>query len=210
MSIRKHARWGLALGALLLVNPLAATAEADPEKGKAAAVTCLACHGPDGVGNAAAGYPRLDILTAGYLTKQIKDFKTGANDSAIMKPLAAMIADEDIQHIAAYYASQDAEVKADASDEALMKRGEQLALRGDWDNYIPACKSCHGHENKGVGDTFPALAGQHASYITTQIKAWKTGARRNDPQNLMLAIAERLTDEDVEAVAAYLAAQDAK
>src|SRR5699024_11495480 len=110
-------------------------------------------------------------------------------DSAIMKPLVAIIQDEDLPHIAAYYANKTAEVKADAADEELMQRGEQLALRGDWDNYIPACKSCHGPDNQGVGDVFPALAGQHANYIQAQIKAWQNATRRNDPQTLMLDIA---------------------
>lgn len=209
MSMKTHTKWGLALGALLLTSPLLA-AEADLERGKAAAATCLACHGPEGAGNDAAGYPRLDILTAKYIEKQIIDIKSGKHDSAIMKPLAAIIQDDDLPHIAAYYADKTAEVKAEAADEELMKRGEQLALRGDWDNYIPACKSCHGPDNQGVGDTFPALAGQHATYIQAQIKAWQEGTRRNDPQNLMLAIAERLSDDDVKAVAAYLAAQDAR
>lgn len=209
MSIKKHIKWGFALGALLLTTPLMAD-DAAIERGKNAAATCFACHGPEGAGNPAAAWPRIDIFTANYIEKQVMDIKEGRNDSPTMKPMVDPISAEDIADIAAYYASQSADVPAEEADDALLERGEKLALRGDWDNYIPACKSCHGPDNRGVGDAFPSLAGQHASYIKSQINAWKNGARRNDPQNLMLAVAERLSDEDIEAVAAYFAAQDAR
>lgn len=70
---------------------------------------------------------------------------------------------------------------------------------------MPACVSCHGPGGRGVGVNFPGLAGQHASYITSQIKAWQSDKRANDPNRLMDAVAERLTEEEVAAVAAYFA-----
>jgi cytochrome c553 len=39
----------------------------------------------------------------------------------------------------------------------------------------------------------------------SQLQAWKTGARTNDPQKLMKTVAEKLTDDDIHAVADYLA-----
>lgn len=209
--MKKHQRagWGLMLGALLWLSPMAAVS-ADVEKGKEVAATCVACHGMDGAGQAQGKFPRLDILAAEYTVKQLHDFKDGKRNSPIMMPFVGMLDDEKMENVAAYYATQSANVTAPEVDEALLKRGEQLATRGDWDKYIPSCRSCHGPQNQGVGNVFPALAGQHASYIVGEIKAWKSGARANDPQNLMLAVAERLSDDDIEAVAAYLAAQPVK
>jgi len=90
-----------------------------------------------------------------------------------------------------------------------MALGEKLALRGDWSKHVPPCESCHGPGNAGVGVSFPGIAGQHPNYIRQQLKAWQEGTRHNDPVQLMTAVAERLTDEEIEAVAAYLATQPA-
>lgn len=210
MKTRRRTRWGLMLGALLWLSPVTAIS-ADVDKGKEVANTCVACHGMDGAGQAQGKFPRLDILAADYITKQLHDFKDGKRNSPVMAPFVGMLDDEKMQNVAAYYASQNAQVPApEEADDALLKRGEQLALRGDWDNYVPSCRSCHGPDNQGVGNTFPPLAGQHASYIAGELKAWQSGDRANDPQNLMLAVAERLSAEDIEAVSAYLAAQPVK
>lgn len=187
------------------------SAAGDVEQGKQAAQVCIACHGPEGAGQAAANYPRLDILDAAYISKQLHDLKSGSRESPIMQPFAVNLSEQQIKDMAAFYASQDATVPQPSSADAdLLELGEKLATRGDWDRYIPACSSCHGPGNHGVGSQFPALAGQHASYIESQLRAWRKGTRGNDPQNLMLAVAERMSDTDIKAAAAYLAAQPAK
>ncbi|HEX5514826.1 MAG TPA: c-type cytochrome [Gammaproteobacteria bacterium] len=202
--------WASAI--LTLGATAAVSAAGDIERGRQqAAQTCVACHGLDGAGQAAAKFPRLDSLDVGYLTKQLQDLKSGARKNVIMQPFAANLTDQQIADVAAYYAAQTATVASPAAtDPALMSLGEKLATRGDWDRHLPACKSCHGPDNQGFGKDFPALAGQHASYIEAQLLAWRNGTRGNDPLNLMLAIAERMTDTDIKAAAAYLAAQPAK
>lgn len=197
----------LSLGAHAVTVPAAG----DPERGKQTAQVCLACHGPDGAGMSAANYPRLDILDAGYMAKQLRDIKAGTRQAPIMQPFAATLTDQQIEDVSAYYASQSATVpQPPEADPELMALGRKLVYRGDWDRYIPSCNSCHGPESRGVGSEFPALAGQHASYIESQLRAWKDGTRHNDPLDLMLAIAERMTDEDIKAAAAFLAAQPAE
>src|SRR5699024_3678827 len=95
--------------------------------------------------------------------------------------------------------------KTDASAKLLAK-GRHLALDGDWPSGIPSCVSCHAPGGQGVGGPyFPALAGQHASYIVNQIKAFKSGQRTSDPINLMTSVAKALTEEQTKAVAAYFA-----
>ncbi len=177
-------------------------------QGNGSGAPCLACHGLDGAGNDAAGFPRLAGLDAGYLVKQMQDYRAGTRQSAIMAPNVDNLDDQQIADVAAWYAGQTAAVPplADA-DAELLALGEKLATRGDWDNYVVPCESCHGPGNDGVGSAFPRLAGQHAGYIKQQLQAWKSGARSNDPDQLMLAIAARLSDEQIEAVATYLARQ---
>lgn len=184
------------------------------ERGKTSAVTCIACHQADGSGMNIPGgesWPRLSGLDRDYMVSQLKAFKDGSRNNASMLAFATMLNDEQMVDVATYYASLPV-TKADASavDEALLKHGEKLALKGDWDRYIVACTSCHGVGNQGNGATFPGLAGQHPGYIAQQITAWKNETRKNDPQNLMAVIAKRMDDRDIEAVSAWLATQPAK
>ena len=77
--------------------------------------------------------------------------------------------------------------------------------RGAWDKNVPACNQCHGPGGIGVGDNFPALAGQSAAYISGQLRAWRQGQRPPGPLGLMPAVATRLTDAEIDAVSAYYA-----
>lgn len=169
------------------------------------AVACVSCHGAAGEGNAAAGFPRLAGLNAEYLVKQLQDYKAGTRRDPVMQPFGASLTSQEMRDVAAYYAGlEPPDGQGTADDNAL---GETLALRGDWDNDIPACVSCHGPGGRGIDPYFPAIAGQHAGYIRSQIQAWKSGARQNDPNDLMRVVAERMTDEQIEAVSRYFAAQ---
>lgn len=166
---------------------------------------CMTCHGADGAGMAAGGFPALSQLAPGYMVKQLQDFKSGARASAVMAPTVAQLSEAQMDAASQYYASQQPAAPALATaDEALLARGAALVNEGDWSRYIVPCASCHGPDNRGVGAEFPALAGQHASYIKQQLLAWQGGSRSNDPQQLMLAIAERLSTAEIEAVAEYL------
>lgn len=183
------------------------------ERGKAAAVTCIACHQADGAGmNIPAGesWPRLAGLDRDYMVSQLKAFKDGSRNNASMLAFANMLNDEQMVDVATYYASlpvpkvATVEVSAD-----LLKHGEKLATQGDWNRYIVACTSCHGIGNQGNGTVFPGIAGQQPAYIAQQIKAWQADTRKNDPQHLMSVIAKRMEDRDIEAVSAWLATQPA-
>lgn len=200
-------------GSLLLLagSALAADAErgrqiASQGNGKGS-VACVSCHGLDGAGNAVAGFPRLDGLGATYMAKQIEDFTSGKRQNPIMKPIAAALSAEEAAAVAAYYSQAQAQPagKRTSVDAAALERGRQLAEIGDWGNGLPACVSCHGPDGKGVGDAFPRIAGQHASYISGQIKAWQDGTRHNDPVELMKVVADKLSESDAAAVAAYFA-----
>lgn len=172
------------------------------------AIACAGCHGADGAGNAATGFPRLAGLDAGYLKKQLLDFQSGSRRNAVMEPIAKALSDAEANAVTAYYAAQTATAAAGglaADDAQAIARGERIALHGQWENTMPACVSCHGPGGQGVGTHFPALAGQSAKYIAAQFRAWRDGARRNDPLELMKGVAERLSEQDIAAVAAYFA-----
>lgn len=204
-------RKGTAIGLLLAVASSGTHAAPSGEQimqqgNQQGATACVACHGADGAGNAAAGYPRLSILNAEYLASQLQAFKKGQRTNPIMQPIAKALSDDEIKAVSEYYAKQSAAVEAPKADNAkALQEGETLATRGAWNETIPACVSCHGPGGNGVGTLFPALAGQHASYIKSQIQAWKDGQRKGDPNALMHSVAKRLTDEQTEAVANYFA-----
>ena len=209
--MRPHTK--LALAGLLAMASSALAAGGDPQRGAQLAMQgdgsgapCLACHGADGAGNDAAGFPRLAGLDADYLAKQMLDYNAGKRVSPIMQPNIDNFDEQQLRDLAAYYASLPAPASAAPANvsDAQLALGRKLATEGDWDTYIPPCSSCHGPGNRGVGHSFPALAGQHPSYIRAQLQAWQNNQRNNDPNQLMTAIAERLTAQQIDAVAAYL------
>jgi cytochrome c553 len=203
----------LLAGAGLLVLPLTAPAAdlgatiAKQGNGEGA-TACQTCHGADGGGQGAAGFPRLAGLPEAYLAKQLRDFQGEARKNATMKPIASALTAKEIEAVAAHYADMQPATQAPGAEgvaKQRLARGEAIAERGLWAKGVPACTSCHGPAGRGVGDAFPALAGQHASYIRSQINAWQNGERSNDPNRLMDVVAERLTGNEAAAVAAYFA-----
>lgn len=170
------------------------------------AMACISCHGADGAGQASAGFPRLAGLDKDYLVKQLNSFVKGSRSNPIMEPVARALNEQEMTAVATYYATRRTpNPNAGKGDKSLMAEDKRLALYGNWDKDIPACVACHGPGGQGVGSHFPALAGQHASYMEQQIHAWKSGARHNDPNQLMQGVAQRLSKEEVKAVAAYFA-----
>ncbi len=178
------------------------------------AAPCVACHGADGLGLAAAGFPRLAGLPAGYLRKQLEDFKSGARSSPVMQPLASALTEEEVGTVTQALATMPAPAVATLHRSVMpVNAAQKIALQGAWDRQIPACVSCHGPAGVGVGEAFPPLAGQSAAYLVAQLNAWQSGARHNDPNDLMGHIAKSLTAEEVQGVATYfssLSGQEAK
>ena len=178
------------------------------------ATACFACHGADGMGMPAAGFPRLAGLPAGYLSKQLADFKSGSRVNPVMQPLATALTDDEIKSVTEMLAAMPAPKTPVVGRTELPKNlGEKLAVRGAWDRHIPECVMCHGPGGVGVGNAFPPLAAQPASYLVAQLNAWRDGTRHNDPNDLMGHIAKSLTPDEVKAVADYFAtlgSQEAK
>lgn len=172
---------------------------------------CAICHQADGAGNAAAGFPRLAGLNEHYMTQQLNSFLDGSRVNPVMQASIQGLESQQLADVSAYYASLPIpKMPAVTVTEEQLARGQQLVEHGDWSKYVPSCQSCHGPGNNGVGDTFPALAGQHAGYLKQQLLDWQKDVRQNDPNQLMIYIAKRMDAEDIDAVTAYLASLTAQ
>ena len=170
----------------------------------AVAAPCAACHGQRGEGNAAAGLPRLAGLPAAYQLRQLEAFADQTRQSAVMGPLAQSLSARERAELSDYDGSLGPRSRPGSPLSAGRDRG--LALRGRWSEEIPACVQCHGEDGGGIGDAFPPLVGQGATYLAAQLRGWQQGTRRGDPLGLMQRIAKALSDEDVRAVADYFGA----
>ncbi|MGC8531371.1 MAG: c-type cytochrome [Acidiphilium sp.] len=169
--------------------------------------SCAGCHGANGMGNPAAGFPALAGLHAGYLEQQLYAFKHGTRANAMMNAMGASLNAATRAKIAAYYASLPVPPVAEP-DPAPSGLGAQIAMQGlntDTPHAVPACASCHGDAGLGQG-RFPRLAGQSAAYLSAQLVAWQKGTRGETPLHLMRHIARKLTPADITAVTAYYAA----
>jgi cytochrome c553 len=168
---------------------------------------CQTCHGAKGEGNILAGFPRLAGAGRDYVVEQLAAFASGQRQSPVMQPIAAGLSTGQQAALARYYAeiAPAHRPAAAAADPSPSQAGAWLAARGRWTTDIPACAQCHGAHGLGIGDAFPPLAGQPAGYLAAQLQAWKHGTRPPGPQSLMAAVASRLTDDDVAAVADYYA-----
>lgn len=190
-----------------------AAADADPERvmdlikgstGTADAPwACASCHGDDGKG--AQNIPRLAGVSAGYLVKQLHDYQSGARLNDNMQYVVSTLTDDDMAALGAYYAALEVGPSAKASLGGDLERGRILALAGEWSVSVPSCFSCHGPLGWGVGETFPAIAGQHPAYTHTQLAAWKDGRRMNSPLGFMHSVAASLSQQDMRSVSDYLA-----
>ena len=78
-------------------------AAGDVQAGKAKAASCGACHGANGQG--VPPNPALAGQGEDQLLQEMKDYKSGKRDNAIMKGLMGPLSDQDMANLAAYYAS---------------------------------------------------------------------------------------------------------
>jgi cytochrome c553 len=174
---------------------------------KIASEVCLACHGPGG-NSVVPANPSLAGQPAEYITLQLAHFKSGVRANPVMQAMAAPLQPEEMKAIGIYYSQQKPKPQA-AKDATLVAAGQKLFRGGDMANGTPACSACHLPNGAGVAKNYPRLAGQHADYTYTQLKAFKAGERGADKEGkdtngmIMATIAQRLTDAQMKALAEY-------
>ena len=199
--------FGALSGALSLVAGIAAAQ--DTARGQQiAGQVCAACHAADG-NSVAAANPKIAAQIPEYLHKQLADFKAQsgkkpARESPIMTPMVANLSEADMKSLAAFYAGQKLKPAA-ASDKDLAALGQKIWRGGIAASNVPACEGCHGPAGGGIPAQYPRLSGQFSEYITAQLKAFKEGARANDPNGMMRGVAARMTEREIQAVSQYAA-----
>ncbi|HEV6966901.1 c-type cytochrome [Roseateles sp.] len=183
-------------------EPAAVPAKPDLAKGGAISTqVCAACHTADG----SRGSPANPIIAgqhAEYLVKQLTEFKANKRKSAVMNAMAAPLSEEDIRNVAAFYAGKSAK-PGFAKSKDTVALGEKIYRGGIAERNVPACAGCHSPTGAGIPAQYPRLSGQHSDYVELQMNNFRGGARANSPQ--MAAIAAKMNDKEIKAVADYVA-----
>lgn len=187
--------------ALAMAHPAIA---GDAAAGKDKAQVCAACHGADG-NSINPEWPNLAGQHASYTTKQLHDFKAGdMRANPVMAEQVKNLSDQDMADLGAYFATLTP-AGGFVSEEQLAL-GERIFRGGNQETGVPACIACHGPT--GAGDPLggvPMLSGQRAPYTVSQLNAFRSGTRSNDPNGMMRGVARFLTDAEIQAVAEYVA-----
>ena len=194
-----------AIAGMLVLISLQASAGGDAAAGQTKSAICAACHGVDG-NSAVPNWPKLAGQHEKYLVRHIQLIKSNARQVPEMMGITPGLSDQDIEDLAAYYASQ--QNNGGVADESLVELGERIYRAGNADSGVPACMACHGPAGEGnplAG--YPALAGQHAVYTAKMLTAYRNGENwgEDDAQSkIMNGSASELTDEEIQAVASYI------
>jgi len=179
-----------------------AHAAGDAESGQGKVAVCSGCHGADG-NSMIAMFPKLAGQGELYLVNQLIDIRDGARNVPQMTGILTGLNDQDLADIAAYYAAQTRTIGA--ADPAKVELGRQVYRAGIAAKGVAACTACHSPTGAGNPQAgFPALGGQHADYVISQLKAYRTETRNNGQATMMQQVAALMSDKEIEAVANYI------
>ena len=178
----------------------------DPAAGKAKSEVCVACHGTDG-NSLTPIWPKIAGLSEAYSLKQLLDFQRGESGpryDPTMYGIVQSLSQKDMADLVAYYATQTMLIGEASADKVAL--GQEIYRGGNLATGVPACSACHGPT--GAGNSlalFPRIGGQNSDYIIAQMNKFKNNTRSNDPNNIMRDIAAKMTIQEIEAVASYVA-----
>lgn len=185
-------------------NPIV---DGDPERGEELSQTCIACHSSNG-NSEDPQWPNIAGQHAGYTYKQLMDFKRGEErNNSQMSGIVADLSEQDMKDLAVYYEEQSHKVTGAGDDkEDLVEQGRNIYMGGIAHKDVAACIACHGPNGKGnPAADYPIVGGQWPAYLRSQLEAYRSGERANDPNAMMRSLAEKLSDEEIEAAAEYMA-----
>jgi len=175
----------------------------------AAVAVCMPCHGAAADAAPAApgvpAFPKLDGQHPEYLVKQLREFKSGKRKSDLMAPLLANLSKSQYPMVAAHFAGLTPAPRP-VGNAQLAERGRLIYEEGIPTGGVPACVGCH-QPNAAGATRYPRLAGQRPAYVVQQLNGFKSGTRTNDRAHVMRSIAAKLGDEDMRAVAEYVASK---
>lgn len=180
-----------------------AMANGDAAAGKQKSAICAACHGADG-NSTNPEWPKLAGQSEQYLIKQLKDFKQQKRVNPLMAGPIAGLSEQDMEDLAAYFASQKA--IPGSADSALVKSGEHIYRGGNIERGVAACMACHSPTGSGnPAAVFPRLSGQHGKYVANQLRSFRDNERKNDRASMMRSVANKMTIEEINAISNYIA-----
>ncbi len=185
----------------------AIASEGSIDAGKTKSAMCAACHGVDG-NSLVPMYPSLAGQSASYIAKQLNDFKTGATSGGksgrvdpVMGGMTMALNEQDMRDLGAYFSSQKQKAVSGETNEV----GKKLYFGGDAERGITACIACHGVDGNGMSQAgFPALAGQSAIYLKSQLEKFRSKDRNNDNNAMMQSVAFNLEDAEIAALVQYM------
>jgi cytochrome c553 len=184
--------------ALVLSGLTSAPAHAaDNAAAKDKAEPCTGCHGDGGISQT-ENIPSLAGQPDQFLQWQLVFFRGGARKSDQMQPVAEAISNEDIRTLGAYFAALTPPKPTAPDDNPdLSKKGAQAAAGR-------RCASCHTDSFAGT-KAVARLAGQREEYLAKALHDYKSGVRTGGAGAAMTDVAYPLSDEEIEALAHYLA-----
>ena len=188
---------------IILAASLVTIGAGNADSGKDKVATCAACHGKDG--NSMVGlWPSLAGQNVNYLVRQLQHIKSGKRSIIEMTGLLDNFSTEDLEDIAAFYASQSNTIGQVSADK--LELGRKLYYAGSLDKGIPACTACHSPKGKGNAPAgYPLLSGQQPEYIAKALKNYRSGERDNDESSqMMMAIAYKLDDVEIDALSSFI------
>jgi cytochrome c553 len=216
----------LMLSAVMLQSPVAiaaniradvANGETIYNQGKGDAMACAGCHGEKALGMDVMESPRLANIGQIYLIKQLDDYAAGKRsdpgNGAVMNDIAKALSEQDRLDVAAYldtleYATEPSDLKAlkaEGKKIGSLVDGKSIMTKGI-KPLVPACQDCHGLS--GRAQNVPAIHQQKYIYLVNQLERYRDGTRANDKKiykdGIMRGIAKKLSDENIEDIAAYL------
>lgn len=200
----------ISIAAASEANTAEAVKAADPAKGEALYANgdsgrnipaCASCHGAAG-NSTITQNPKLAAQHAGYLSKQLSNFTGAERNNPVMTTFAKLMTPDDMKNVAVYLSSQVAK-PGEAKNKDTIEAGKKIYRAGIAEKNVPACAGCHSPNGAGIPAQFPRIAGQHQDYTVAQLTSFRTGARKNSQQ--MEVIAKRMSDEEMKAVADYVA-----
>jgi cytochrome c553 len=169
---------------------------ADIAAGKEKAELCTGCHGENGISET-ENLPSLAGQLDQVIQWQLVYFRAGARKNEEMQPIVEQLNNEDIRNLGAYFASLPPPKPPEDKDPDLSKKGAQAAAGR-------RCASCH-TDNYAGSKAAARLAGQREDYLVKALRDYKAGVRSGGGQAAMAEVAHPLSEEEIEALAHYLA-----
>src|SRR6476659_8080440 len=184
------------LGLSLSTVGFAPARAADVAAGKEKAELCAGCHGDAGISQT-ENIPSLAAQPDQFIQWQLVFFRAGSRKNEQMQPIAEEITNEDVRTLGAYFAAMTPPKAAEDKDPDLSKKGAQVAVGC-------RCASCHTDSFAGT-KAVARLAGQREEYLVKSLRDYKTSQRVGGGGAAMADVAYHMSDEEITAVAHYLA-----